>query len=336
MKKLRIAVIGFGFMGKTHAKNILDSELMELSAIVDKRAGAITQVSGNIDTGGIDNDVLDKISKYNCLDECLAKEKLDAVFICVHTLLHFEMAMKCLQNGLHVFIEKPFVINIKEGELLIAEARKRGLILAVGHVVRFMPAYIKLRDFFKAGTYGKMRFISLTRFSGVPNWGEWGRRRDDFGSSGGALFDLVIHDIDFLRYMLGMPDSVDSVCLPGELSNHDYISAFLHYPDSDICVKVEGGLIFHSMFPFEATIKASFEKASVAWSSSNGHVMKIAYNDDLQEIELGDANDGYVIEDELFAGSILNRNCNNEHIADSALDTIKLCHRFITKNNVIT
>ena len=329
MEKLRVAVIGFGFMGKTHAKNIIGSELMDLSAIVDNRAGAITQVSGNIDTGGINNDVLDKINKYNSLDECLANEKLDAAFVCVHTLLHYELAMKCLQNGLHVFIEKPFVINVEEGEQLIAEATKRNLILVVGHVVRFMPAYVKLREFYKAGTYGKMKFISLTRFAGVPNWGEWGNRRDDFGSSGGALFDLVIHDIDYMQYLLGMPESVDSVCLPGVLSEHDYVSAFWHYPDRDICVKVEGGLIFHSMFPFEATIKASFDKASIAWSSSNGHVMKIAYNDDLQEIELEDANDGYVIEDELFAGSILKRDSDMEHIACSALDTIKICYQHI-------
>ena len=328
MKKLRVAVIGFGFMGKTHAKNILGSELMELSAIVDNRAGAITQVSGNIDTGGIDADVLYKVSKYSSLDDCLAKEKLDAAFVCVHTLLHYDMAMKCLQNGLHVFIEKPFVLNVEEGEALIVEAGKRNLRLTVGHVVRYMPAYAKLYELYKAGTYGELKFISLTRFSGLPGWGDWGKRREDFGSSGGALFDLVIHDIDFLQYMLGMPDTVDSVCLSGALSDHDYVSAIWRYKD-DVNVKVEGGNIFHSQYPFEATIKATFEKASVAWSSSNGQEMTVADNDGLYVIGLGDANDGYQIEAELFARSIVNGDSCAGTIANSALDTIKLCHRHI-------
>ena len=329
MKKLRVAVIGFGFMGKTHAKNILGSELMELSAIVDNRAGAIMQVSGNIDTGGIDTGILDKINKYSSLDDCLAKEKLDAVFVCVHTLLHYDMAMKCMQNGLHVFIEKPFVLNVEEGESLIAEAEKRNLRLNVGHVVRYMPAYAKLYELYKAGAYGDLKFISLTRSSGVPDWGEWGKRREDFGSSGGALFDLVIHDIDFLQYMLGIPDSVDSVCLPGVLSDHDYVSAFWRYNNNDIYVKVEGGQVFHSRYPFEATIKAVFERASVSWSSSSGQEMKIADNDGLHVIELGDANDGYKIEAELFAQSIISGDCNSGTIANSALDTVKLCHRHI-------
>ena len=327
MKKLRIAVIGFGFMGKTHAKNVIDSDLMELSAIVEKNIAGITQVSGNINTGEIDPEKLDKVNKYNSLDDCLEKEQLDAVFICVHTLLHYEMAMKCLKRGLHVFIEKPFVLNVEEGESLIAEAESRNLKLVVGHVVRFMPAYAKLYELYKAGVYGKLNFISLTRFTGLPGWGDWGKRRVDFGSSGGALFDLVIHDIDFLQYLLGMPDMIDSVCLPGALSNHDFVSAFWRYKGDDIKVKVEGGNIFHSQYPFEATIKAAFEKASVAWSSSNGHEMIVADNDTIQTIKIGDANDGYTVEGELFAKSIINNDCNICAEADSALDTIRLCYK---------
>ena len=327
MKKLRTAVIGFGFMGKTHAKNIIDSELMELSAIVEKNIEGITQVSGNIDTGEINPEILDSVNKYSSLDDCLSKESLDAVFICVHTLLHYEIAMKCFQHGLHVFIEKPLVLKEEEGEALIKEAKIRNLKFAVGHVVRFMPAYSKLYELYKTGVYGNLNFISLTRFTGVPGWGDWGKRREDFGSSGGALFDLVIHDIDFLQYMLGMPDTVNSVCLPGALSNHDYISAIWHYNDNDIYVKVEGGNIFQSQYPFEATIKAAFEKASVAWTSSSGHEMKVADNNLLQVIELGDANEGYTIEGELFAKSVINNECNTGAIADSALDTVRLCYK---------
>ena len=327
MGKLRIAVIGFGFMGKTHAKNIINSDLMELSAIVEKNIDGITQVSGNINTGDINPEVLGKIDKYSNLDDCLEKKELDAVFICVHTLLHYEIAMKCLQRGLHVFIEKPLVLKEEEGESLIAEAENRNLKLAVGHVVRFMPAYAKLYELYKTGVYGKLNFISLTRFSGVPGWGDWGKRREDFGSSGGALFDLVIHDIDFLQYLLGMPDMVDSVCLPGTLSNHDYVSALWRYEDNNIYVKVEGGNIFHSQYPFEATIKAVFDNVSVAWSSSNEQEMKVADNDVIRIIQLDDANEGYTIEGELFAKSIVNNDSNIGAIADSALDTIRLCHK---------
>lgn len=326
MRKLRVAIVGFGFMGKTHAKNIIQSEWMELVAIVDPQAGAISQVSGNIDTGEIDPDVLRQINQYASLDDCLAAASLDAVFVCVHTLLHYEMALKCLRHGLHVFIEKPFVLDVKEGEALIAEAQKRNLKLAVGHVVRYMPAYMKLQEIYQSGLYGSLKFIALSRFSGMPGWGEWGKRRKEFGSSGGALFDLVIHDIDFLQHLLGMPDTVDSTCIAGDLSEHDYVSAFWQYNDRDVRVKVEGGLLFHSLFPFEATIKAAFEKASIAWSSANGFEMKVVDTDSCQTIPLGDANDGYAIEASLFAKSILD-NEQDGCPADSALNTIRLCYQ---------
>ena len=145
MEKLRTAVIGFGFMGKTHAKNIIDSDLMELSAIVEKNIDGMTQVSGNIDTVDINPEVLDNINKYSSLDDCLAKEELDAVFVCVHTLLHYKIEMKCLRHGLHVFIEKPLVLKEDEGEALIAEAKSLNLKLSVGHVVQIGRASCRER-----------------------------------------------------------------------------------------------------------------------------------------------------------------------------------------------
>mgnify|MGYP003623230018 CR=1 FL=1 len=328
MKKLRVAVIGFGFMGKTHTRNILNSSLMELVAIVDNRIDSISQVAGNIDTGEIPPEILTRINKYDNVDVCLTNESLDAVFICVHTSLHYDMVIKALKQGLHVFVEKPFILKIEEGEALIAEARARNLRLSVGHVVRYMPAYVKLYELFRKHIYGKLKYISMTRFSGIPNWGEWDRLRNNFGVSGGGLFDLVIHDIDFLQYMLGVPDKVEARSIPGILSNHDYVSAFWDYQDSDTFVKVEGGLTFHSKFPFEATFKASFEEASVVWSSSHGHELKIADNETLRTIALDDANEGYFVEGERFAASIVNDD-DSACMAESALETIKLCYKHI-------
>lgn len=330
MKKLRVAVVGFGFMGKTHAKNIIEGDLMELSAIVDPQSDTINQKAGNIDTGEISDEILSKISKYNHIDACLRKETLDAVFICVHTLLHYEIAMKSLQHGLHVFIEKPFILDVEGGERLLNEAKKRNLVLAVGHVVRFMPAYVKLYEMYKNEVHGKLKFISVSRFSGLPVWGEWGKRREDFGSSGGALFDLVIHDVDFLHHLLGMPKKVDAVCIPGALSNHDYLSADWYYPDETVRVKVEGGFIFHNRFPFGAGFMALFEKASVSWSSATGNELNVADNETLQVIPLGDANEGYVLEIDRFAQGVLSGGgglCS----AESALDTIRLCYKHIEK-----
>ncbi len=328
MKKLRVAIIGFGFMGKTHAVNIINGNQMELLAIVDPEIDDFVRSSGNLDTGNISPEHFEKVNKYKNIEDCFSNEQLDVVFVCVHTLLHYEVVMKSLKRGVHVFVEKPFVFKEEEGQILIAEANKRNLKLMVGHVVRFMPAYTKLYELYNKKTFGRLKFLSMTRFAGIPDWGNWNELREDFGSSGGALFDLVIHDIDFLQHMLGTPEHIDSLCIPGRLSKHDYISATWHYGNNDANIRVEGGQIFHSKFPFEAGFKAMFEKASVAWSSKEGGEMQITTDNTVQTIALDPIEEGYAIEAGIFAESIMNDSALTV-TAQSAINTIKLCYKHI-------
>lgn len=327
MKKLRVAIVGFGFMGKTHALNLLQSTTMELVAIVDNRPDAVGQSGGNLDTGALSQELLMAVNQYGTLDDCLNNEVLDLIYICVHTSSHYELAMKSLQRNLHVFIEKPFVLVVEEGRRLLEEAIRRNRKIGVGHVVRFMPAYAKLTEFYRNKSYGDLKFISLNRISGVPDWGEWNKRRQDFGSSGGALFDLLIHDIDYLQYLLGIPDNVRSTTIGGALSKHDYVSAFWQYKNIDMQVKIEGGNIFPSKFPFEASFKACFEKAAVCWSSGNGPEVKVVTDDNIEIIAVEDANEGYRNEEAYFATCILDdinpENCS----AASSLESVKLCYR---------
>jgi predicted dehydrogenase len=331
-KKLRTVVAGFGFMGKTHACNILKSETMTLTAVVDSRPDALSLVQeGNIKTEGLDANTLAGIRLYPSLEDCLKAETVDLVYICVHTPAHYAMAMKALQHGAHVFIEKPFVLNIDEGLALIEEAKRCRRLLGVAHVVRFMPSYLKLRELFIDRTYGELQFISLSRFSGTPGWGDWTKWRNKHGETGGALFDLVVHDIDFLHYMLGAPDTVNSVCFAGVLSLHDYVCAFWHYKGREWRVKLEGGNTFPSPLPFEAFYKAVFEKATVVFNSNNGLELKIVNDETVETIPLDDPNEGYRREGLYFADCILN---NREPVAcsaESSLDTIRICHKHVSQ-----
>lgn len=327
MEKLRTVIVGFGFMGRTHAGNILSSNTMTLVAVVDSRPDALQQsTGGNIATGGVDAETMRSVRLYGSLDDCLANETVDLVYVCVHTLAHFETAMKALKHGAHVFVEKPFVLNPDEGEALITEARRQGLHLGVAHVVRFMPAYVSLREMVENQEYGALRFLSLTRFTGLPDWGDWSRRRTD-RSSGGALFDLVIHDIDFMRFLLGEPDELTSTCIPGALSDYDYVCAFWRYRNRDLQAKIEGGNIFPSRLPFEASYKAVFDKATVVWNSGNAMELKVINDAEVETIPLSDPNDGYRDEGLYFADCIINNRFPEYCSAESSLQTIRLCIR---------
>ena len=330
MKK--VAVVGFGFMGMTHTLNILKNPDLELVAIVDKSAETIEKnlfaKAGNFSTGDIDPAILKNINKYSDFDECLQKEELDAVHICVHTDLHYEMAKKALLHDKHVFLEKPFCLDIKQAEELIGLAQEKKKILMVGHVVRFMSPYRKLKQWIDSKELGELKFLSLSRFSGIPGWGQW-KEKQVMGASGGALFDLVIHDIDFASYALGIPSDIKCSYLPGGLSKHDYISAMWSYKDKNVKVKIEGGNTFHSNFPFQAGYMAQFEKASILYTTFKSDIIQIADDDSIREVPAGDAGEGYYNEIEYFARCIKTNTQPVECMPASSLESIKLCYNHL-------
>lgn len=329
----RVAILGFGFMGMMHAGNILRNADLELVAIVDKNPGAVEEKlhskDGNFSSGEISQDQIKKIKRYSGIDDCLEFEEIDAVCIAVHTDLHYEMTRKVLLHGKHVFLEKPFCLDKNQAESLIKLAKEKERILMVGHVVRFMPPYQKLKEYILNRTFGELKFLSLTRFSGIPAWGEWVERRNIFGSTGGALFDLMIHDIDYVNYVLGIPGSIKCEYLPGLLSKHDYISALWSYSDKGIKVKIEGGNTFHSSFPFQAGYMAQFEKASIQYSTLKGDVIQIATDGNLEDVPSGQGGDGFYNEIAYFAQCINQNRLPAECMPESALQTIQLCYDHI-------
>ncbi|XOV94099.1 MAG: Gfo/Idh/MocA family protein [Bacteroidota bacterium] len=330
-----VAIVGFGFMGMTHAAAILKQKELRLVAIVDKGLDGITQKlstkTGNFTIEGIDPGVLAAVNKYSDIGECVHNEQIDAVHICVHTDLHYSMARELLDAGYHVFLEKPMTLNIEEGQELVDLAHKHQQVFMVGHVVRFMPPYQRLKKWVEEKTYGPLRFLSLSRFSGVPMWGQWKEKQSAFGSSGGALFDFLIHDIDFANYLLGNPDKIESHTRPGHLSNYDYVCAFWDYTERNIRVKVEGGNIFHSTFPFQAGFAAEFENASVFYSTLKPESIQVATHDELTHIEDID-QDGFANEIEYFYQCINESKPPTECLPESSLETIKLCYQHINES----
>jgi len=326
----RIAIVGFGFMGMTHAKSILKINDLELTAIVDKDLDGIndklSSETGNFSTGEIDTGAIEKINKYEYLTTCLDSEEIDAVIISVHTDLHYSLTKEALEAGKHVFLEKPFCLDIEEGEELIEIAEEKGLILMIGHVLRFMLPYQMLKNWIDTNEYGKLEFLSLSRFSGLPAWGQWKEKQADFGSSGGALFDLLIHDIDFVQYVLGKPQNIESEVIPGALSDYDYISTRWEYPG--LKVKLEGGNTFHTNFPFQAGYMAAFEKASILYTTLQPENIQVTNDEEVIMKPVGDG-DGFFNEMEYFGNCIVNGTKPEICLPESALETIELCYKHI-------
>jgi len=330
MKKA--AIVGFGFMGMTHTLNILKIKDLKLTAIVERDLLLIDKNLksniGNIAVGNIDVNELADARRYSDIDSCLKSEDIDVVIVCTHVNTHFEMTKKALENNKDVFLEKPFCLDMKQAQELIEMAAKMKKLLMVGHVVRFMPPYQQLKKWIDNKEFGDLKFLSLTRFCGLPGWGQWNDKSIK-DLSGGALFDLSIHDIDYANSLLGQPSQIKCNYFPGAYSKHDYISAMWSYNIKNVHVKIEGGFTFHKSFPFQAGFMARFSNASVVYTSLKGDVIQIADDSSVREIPAGDAGAGYYNEMAYFAECLTKGVDPELCMPSSSLKAIEICYNHL-------
>ena len=149
------------------------------------------------------------INLYTSVDEMLAKEDLDAVDICLPSYMHADMAIKCLEKGLHVMSEKPMALSTADCDRMMSAAKKADRKLMIGLCLRFEPMYLVLKDMIDSKKFGEVHNVYFERLGGMPTG--WERWYHDPEKSGGIEFDLHIHDLDMTRFLFGEPKWVSSV-----------------------------------------------------------------------------------------------------------------------------
>jgi predicted dehydrogenase len=317
----RIAVVGFGFMGVTHARWILSTPGLELCGIVSSRGRpALTApTQGNLGAQQLPADLGGEVPFFANLGECAREQKLDAVSICVPLHLHYQVVKQALELGLDVLVEKPFCADIKEGSELISLARECGLILMVAHCVRFAPEWAYLADCVRQSRFGKLKVLSLTRMGGVPNWGAWTDPKVA-ATCGGSLMDLLIHDIDFANSILGVP-SRSAV----NFHTDEFWDISLSYSDSPALVSVKGGFL-HKNSPFSSECVAIFETASIRFSSMQPGLLYIGSEKrGLETMEL--PGDAYAAEIAYLAQCIEHRKQPLLCMPEESLLAVEICQK---------
>ena len=317
----KILVIGFGFMGQTHAGNLLKNPLAELAGIVDPfdPAERLASIKGNKNTVTITPQDVTNIPHYKTLEEALAKSSASGAIVALPTKLHHSAVKACLNAGLHVFVEKPFAISLKECQDMVACAKEKDLCLAVGYVVRYMKEYTLLRETILSGRLGKLTCLKLSRITGIPDWGNW-KDPEFIRASGGSLFDLVSHDLDFARFCAGEPLQIESV--PDLGKNHfAMISTVLRY--SDFNVAVEGGFVTPSTYPFQRSFTAYFEKGTLQTSDKEGILMEYT-PEGIREIPFAE-EDPYYKEVDCFLHALQSGDTSSICLGSDAMHSIECC-----------
>jgi predicted dehydrogenase len=140
------------------------------------------------------------------VDVLLERADIDVVAITTPTTTHKDLVIAAAQAGKHVFCEKPFCRTTKECKEALAAAKKAKVKLFVGHVVRYFQEFEAMRAQIAEGKIGTPGYVRMFRGGLFP--GAEGSWFHDYAKSGGATFDMLIHDFDWLRYTFGEPEHV--------------------------------------------------------------------------------------------------------------------------------
>jgi predicted dehydrogenase len=250
---LNIAVLGFGFMGATHAAAIAKLPGAKLAAVVTRNAAQ--RARGNLETGAGTLD-LSNTRILPAADGVYEDPSIDAVDICLPTPLHAPAALAALKHGKHVLVEKPMALTEQDLDAMLEAARGSGRVFMAAHVLRFHPAYDPLRAFAASGELGRLRALTLQRACPAPTWSEWFA---DPNQTGGAAVDLLIHDFDIALSLLGPPAAIRARGYAEAGHGIDVLEAGLLYPGGVICT-VSGGWRGRIEYPFRAGYTAVFDR----------------------------------------------------------------------------
>lgn len=265
---MRIGVVGLGFMGATHLRALQKVKGAQLAAIASsdekKLAGDLSSAGGNLGATFTPFD-FSAVKKYRRWEELLADPDVDAVDITLPTAFHALATRKAIDAGKHVLVEKPMALDGETADELIAMARDRGRILMAAQVLRFFPMYRQMADLVKSGELGTVRSATFRRRCAAPGWAPWMK---DKVSSGGGVFDLLIHDVDFALHLFGAPEAVSATGREELAASIDTINAQLFYRDIE-SVTIEGGW-HHGAFPFSMEYTVVAEKGTIEYSSLSG------------------------------------------------------------------
>lgn len=202
MNDIRLAIIGVGHLGAIHARLSRQLEGVTLTAIVDPSAA-------NRDALAAELDVRAYADYRHVLDH------IDAAIIATPSHTHHAVAHELLCRGIHSFVEKPLTLNVGDAADLLRTAETSGLVLQVGHVERFNPAFIAANE-----SLPSPRYIEAART------GPFSCRSTDVG----VVLDLMIHDIDLALSLVGEEViSVDALGDPVIGPNEDWAQARLTF-----------------------------------------------------------------------------------------------------------
>ena len=193
-------------MGATHVRHWARVPGVRVTAVADLDLAKATKVAESVGAPPLGS--AGALFAFGC----------DAVSICTPTDTHRDLTGKALAAGCHVLCEKPMALSVADCDAMIESARIAGRLLSIGQVVRFFPEYANAKKQVEAGAVGKPAVVRARRGGGFPAWADWFAQT---GRSGGILFDLGVHEFDWLLWCFGPVERVYAKALTPKLESEE-------------------------------------------------------------------------------------------------------------------
>lgn len=178
---IKIGVVGYGYWGPNLVRNFGEIDDFKVTMVADLKPENLAKVTKRYPA----------IQTTTQLDELLLSPNVDAVAIATPVFTHFDLGMKALKAGKHVFMEKPLASNSDQAFQLVQEAQKRKLTLFVDHTFLYTGAVRKIKEVVETGKVGKLTYYDSVRIN-------LGLFQHDIN----VLWDLAVHDLSIMDHVL--------------------------------------------------------------------------------------------------------------------------------------
>ena len=252
---MKIVVIGGGFIGKTHARAILKADGLELAGIADpdmEKGPALAAECG--------------CRHYADAREMLDAERPDIADVCLPTFLHEEYVLEAADRGVHVLCEKPFALSSRACMRMTETCKRAGVKLMVAQAARYLPEFAAIREMVRSGSLGNLHMVCGSRLCQHPAWTTWHR---DPEKSGGGLFDLHLHDIDYLYSLFGEIEAVNAVGWHTSEGCWNHVATTLYFKNG-VCAMEEASLEMTDGYPFSVNLRLTGDRATADYQFRAG------------------------------------------------------------------
>ncbi len=214
---IRVGIIGYGYWGPRIARNFQTTKGCELAVICDKSVDSMRRAKQAHPGVSVTCDA----------NEVLCSPHIDAVAVITPVWTHFELAKAALQNGKHVFVEKPFTSTAAQAEELIELASRKGLIIMVDHTFLFTGAVKKIRELIDAGTLGNLYYYDSTRVN-------LGLFQHDVN----VLWDLAPHDLSIMNHLISAKPAAVVATGQKHLNCHEDVAYLTIYFENSVLAHI--------------------------------------------------------------------------------------------------